>query len=66
MSLTPLLRTNSDARGLFTGDIERQRMKLMEVIAALVGSLDERQSLVKKALVAITPNSAFCHGNMSQ
>jgi hemoglobin-like flavoprotein len=38
-----------DARDLFRGDMERQRLKLMDMIAALVGSLDERllfQSIV--------------------
>jgi hemoglobin-like flavoprotein len=38
-----------DARGLFPGDMERQRVKLMDMIAALVGSVDQRmlfQSLV--------------------
>jgi hemoglobin-like flavoprotein len=38
-----------NARNLFPGDMERQRMKLMDMIAELVGSLDERpvfQSLV--------------------
>jgi hemoglobin-like flavoprotein len=38
-----------DASDLFAGDMERQRMKLMDMIAALVGSLDERplfQSMV--------------------
>jgi hemoglobin-like flavoprotein len=38
-----------DARGLFTGDMERQKIKLMDMVAALVGSLDQRalfQSLV--------------------
>ena len=38
-----------DARNLFPGDMERQRIKLMDMIAAMVGSLDERplfQSLV--------------------
>jgi hemoglobin-like flavoprotein len=38
-----------DARDLFPGDMERQRIKLMDMIAALVGSLDQRplfQSLV--------------------
>ena len=38
-----------DARGLFPRDMERQRMKLMDMIAALVGSLDQRalfQSLI--------------------
>jgi hemoglobin-like flavoprotein len=31
-----------DARDLFPSDMERQRLKLMDVIAALVGSLDQR------------------------
>jgi hemoglobin-like flavoprotein len=38
-----------EARDLFLGDVERQQMKLMDMIAALVSSLDERplfQSLV--------------------
>jgi hemoglobin-like flavoprotein len=38
-----------DARGLFPSDMERQWFKLMDMIAALVGSLDQRslfQSLV--------------------
>ena len=38
-----------EARDLFPGDMERQRIKLMDMIAALVGSLDQRalfQSLV--------------------
>src|SRR6478672_12113569 len=38
-----------DARDLFAGDMERQRVKLMDMIAALVGSLDEHplfQSMV--------------------
>jgi hemoglobin-like flavoprotein len=38
-----------DARELFPDDMERQRIKLMDMIAELVGSLDERplfQSLV--------------------
>ena len=38
-----------NARELFPADMERQRMKLMDMIAALVGSLDQRelfQSLV--------------------
>jgi hemoglobin-like flavoprotein len=30
-----------DARCLFRGDMERQRVKLMDMIAALVGSLDQ-------------------------
>jgi hemoglobin-like flavoprotein len=38
-----------DARSMFPSDMERQRIKLMDMIAALVGSLDQRalfQSLV--------------------
>jgi hemoglobin-like flavoprotein len=38
-----------DARDLFPSDMERQRIKLMDMIAALVGSLEQRalfQSLV--------------------
>ena len=38
-----------DARDLFPGDLERRRLKLMDMIAALVGSLDQPalfQSLV--------------------
>lgn len=38
-----------DARDLFAGDMERQRVKLMDMIAARVGSLDEHplfQSMV--------------------
>ena len=31
-----------DAKDLFRSDMERQRIKLMDMIAALVGSLDER------------------------
>ena len=39
-----------DARELFPSDMERQRIKLMDMIAVLIGSLDERplfQSLVE-------------------
>ena len=38
-----------DARALFSSDMERQQLKLMDMIAALVGSLDQRdlfQSLI--------------------
>ena len=38
-----------DAKALFSGDMERQRIKLMDMIAALVGSLDQHalfQSIV--------------------
>lgn len=39
-----------DARNLFRGDMARQRVKLMDMIAALVGSLD--QSALFQSLVA--------------
>jgi hemoglobin-like flavoprotein len=32
-----------DAQRLFSHDMERQRLKLMDMIAAIVGSLDERE-----------------------
>src|SRR5262252_385406 len=32
-----------DTRALFPSDMERQRLKLMDTIAALVGSLDQRE-----------------------
>ncbi len=32
-----------DARHLFPGDMERQRLKLMDMIAAIVGALDQRE-----------------------
>jgi hemoglobin-like flavoprotein len=32
-----------DARGMFPNDMERQRLKLMDMIAALVGALDQRE-----------------------
>src|SRR5437867_761226 len=32
-----------DSRGLFPNDMERQRLKLMDTIAAIVGSLDKRE-----------------------
>jgi hemoglobin-like flavoprotein len=59
-----------DARDLFTGDIERQWMKLMDMIAALVGSLDERplfQSLVtnsgrKHAKFGVQPSQYVAMG----
>ncbi|WP_190242248.1 hypothetical protein [Bradyrhizobium algeriense] len=37
--------TSPDARDLFASDIERQRITLMDMIAALVGSRDERPLL---------------------
>lgn len=39
-----------DARRLFSSDMERQRVKLMDMIAAIVGALDRRelfQSLIR-------------------
>jgi hypothetical protein len=32
-----------DAQGLFRGDMERQYLKLMDMIAAIVGMLDKRE-----------------------
>ena len=32
-----------DAQGLFRGDMERQYLKLMDMIAAIVGTLDKRE-----------------------
>src|SRR5262245_13022713 len=32
-----------EARGLFRNDMERQRLKLMDMMAALVGALDQRE-----------------------
>jgi hemoglobin-like flavoprotein len=32
-----------DARPLFPGDMERQQLKLMDMIAAIVGALDKRE-----------------------
>jgi hemoglobin-like flavoprotein len=32
-----------DAQGLFRSDMERQHLKLMDMIAAIVGTLDERE-----------------------
>ena len=37
---------------MFSGDMERQRLKLMDMIAALVGALDQRdlfQSLISRS-----------------
>ena len=59
-----------DARHLFPRDMERQRLKLMDMIAALVGSLDERplfQSLVtnsgrKHARFGIQPTQYVAMG----
>ena len=39
-----------DAKGLFTGDLAHQHLKLMDMIAAIVGALDQRdlfQSLIR-------------------
>jgi hemoglobin-like flavoprotein len=65
-----LLELAPDARDLFAGDMERQRMKLMDMIAALVGSLDERpllQSLVtnsgrKHAKFGVQPSQYVAMG----
>jgi hemoglobin-like flavoprotein len=41
-----------DARALFSQDMERQRIKLMDMVAALVGTLDRRdlfQSLIAQS-----------------
>jgi hemoglobin-like flavoprotein len=32
-----------DAQHLFSGDLERQHLKLMDMIAAIVGALDQRE-----------------------
>ena len=32
-----------DARAMFSSDMERQQLKLMDMIAALVGALDQRE-----------------------
>jgi hypothetical protein len=40
-----------DAQHLFPSDMERQRLKLMDTIAAIVGALDERelfQSIIRR------------------
>jgi hypothetical protein len=62
------LRARPDAKDLFRGDMERQRIKLMGMIAALVGSLDERRCSNRqlRSQVASTPDLAFSHRNMSQ
>jgi hypothetical protein len=39
-----------DAKDLFRSDMERQRVKLMDMIAALVGSLDQRALLLVRHL----------------
>jgi hemoglobin-like flavoprotein len=46
-----------DARDLFPSDLERQRIKLMDMIAALVASLDERP-----LFQALVTNSGRQHG----
>ena len=59
-----------DARELFPSDMERQQIKLMNMIAVLVGSLDERplfQSLVehsgrKHAILGIQPSQYVAMG----
>jgi hemoglobin-like flavoprotein len=45
-----LFEIDPDARALFGNDMERQRLKLMDMLAALVGALDQQelfQSLIK-------------------
>jgi hypothetical protein len=37
------------AEGLFQGDMERQHLKLMDMIAAIVGTLDERDRATVQA-----------------
>lgn len=47
-----LFELSPDARDLFPSDMELQRIKLMDMVAALVGSLDQRalfQSLVTQS-----------------
>jgi hypothetical protein len=59
-----------DTRELFPSDMERQRIELMDMVAVLVGSLDERplfQSLIwSRIQVVSTPDLAFSHRNLSQ
>src|SRR3974390_2948464 len=52
-----------DARDLFPADMERQRAKLMDMIAALVGSLDQRDLF--QSLVAHSGRLAFSRRNMT-
>src|SRR5947209_18223300 len=40
---TRLFELAPDTRALFPGDMDRQRFKLMDMIAALVGALDHRE-----------------------
>jgi hypothetical protein len=42
MCYSRLFELAPDARDLFPSDMERQRINLMDMIAALVGSLDQR------------------------
>ncbi len=59
-----------EARGLFSSDMERQRLKLMDMIAALVGALDQRelfQSLIthsgrQHAEFGVTPSQYAAFG----
>jgi hypothetical protein len=41
-----------EARGLFPRDMERQQLKLMDMIAALVGALDQRELFQSTVQVA--------------
>ena len=49
-----------DAQGLFRGDMERQYLKLMDMIAAIVGTLDKRE-MFQSIQVASTHNSGRSH-----
>lgn len=54
-----------DAKALFKNDMERQRAKLMDMIAALVGSLDQKvlfQSIITHS--GRQPDLGFCRLNM--
>jgi hemoglobin-like flavoprotein len=51
-----------DAQSLFRSDMERQYLKLMDMIAAIVGSLDKREMFQSLAIqVASTHNSGRRH-----
>ena len=39
----PVLRTRARCATFFPGDMERQQLKLMDMIAAIVGALDKRE-----------------------
>jgi hypothetical protein len=52
-----------DAQSLFRGDMERQYLKLMDIIAAIVGTLDKREMFQSSLAipVASTHNSGRSH-----